>query len=473
MTSSSSLPDAALTALRAALGDDAVKPTPAPCLQEPRDLFTGHSPWLAEPRTTAQVVKALQVCSAHRIPVIPYGGGTGLVGGQTDTAVRASLLLSTARLNDIRRIDALDAVLVCGAGLTLHDVQQRAADHGMLFPLSLASEGSCTVGGNLATNAGGVNVLRYGNARALCLGVEAVLADGTVVSDLGGLRKDNTGYALSQLLIGSEGTLGVITAAALRLFPQPHERVATLAAVPHPRAALALLDRLQQALGERVTAFELISHQGIAFLAESGIAHRMPLTEESPWYVLTEVASGPDPALGDTVANLLADAASAELVDDAIIASNEAQRQALWHLRESIPEANRLVGSVASFDISVPISAIPDFIDHAQRALGALDSRLRINCFGHVGDGNLHFNSFPPTGASKADFRDVAGEVKRIVYDLVDTHGGSFSAEHGVGRQKTGQLAQYGDPGKLAAMRAIKQALDPHNLLNPGAVLPD
>lgn len=471
MTATRPFPESALRALRDSLGADAVIRTPEPYLHEPRALFTGHSPYLCTPGSTEAVVQTVRICASHRIPMLPYGGGTGLVGGQIDTAVRPSLLLSTEKLNDVRRVDATDSLMVCAAGVTLHDAQKHAEAQNMLFPLSLASEGSCTVGGNLATNAGGINVLRYGNARALCLGVEAVLANGSVLNDLGGLRKDNTGYALSQLLVGSEGTLGIITAAALRLFPMPQERVATLAAVPSPRNALALLDRLQQTFGERVSAFELIAHQGIAFLAEAGIDHRMPLDYDSPWYVLTEVASGKDPELRDRVESTLADAVESDDLFDAILSTSETQRRDLWHMRESIPEANRLIGSVASFDISIPIASIPVFIEETSASLLSLEPSLRINCFGHLGDGNLHFNSFPPAGANRSALSHLKAELNRRVYDMVHAHGGSFSAEHGVGRQKTAQLEQFGDPGRIEAMRLIKHALDPLNILNPGAIL--
>lgn len=471
MTQDSHFPPDALDALRNALGNAAVVETPAHYLHEPRDLFTGNSAWLCKPSSTDDVVRAVQICNTYRVPIVPYGGGTGLVGGQTNTAAKPTLLLSTERLIDVRRVDPEDSVLVCGAGLRLHAAQELAARHDKLFPLSLASEGSCTVGGNLATNAGGINVLRYGNARALCLGVEAVLADGTVVSDLRGLRKDNTGYALSDLLVGSEGTLGIITAAALRLFPQPRDRVAAFIAVPDPNRALALLGRLQDRFGERVSAFELIARQGIDFLAETGIEHRLPIEHPGPWYVLTEVASGPDMTLRGAVEDVLSDAAGSGELEDAVLAANESQRTALWHVRESIPEANRLVGSVASFDIAVPISAVPAFIAAGSEAIQTLDPDLRINCFGHFGDGNLHFNTFPPRGVGKRDKIHLAEPIKSAIYALVDSHGGTFSAEHGVGRQKVGQLNHYGDEGKLHAMRSIKRALDPNNLLNPGAVI--
>ena len=473
MTDKTAIPARTLTALRDAAGDDALRETQPHELTEPRDLFQGHSRWLCLPADTACVQRVVQVCNDHALPIVPHGGGTGLVGGQTDTAERPSLLLSTRRINALRAFNATDATMVCEAGMTLADAQSHASEHALLYPLSLASEGSCTVGGTLATNAGGINVLRYGSARALCLGVEAVLADGTLLRDLNGLRKDNTGYAVSDLLVGSEGTLGIITAACLRLFPAPRERATLLAAVPDPASALRVLSRLQHRFGERVSAFELIARQGVDFLVETRLQHRMPLAHPGPWYVLTEIASGEDPGLQSAIEDVLSNAFEAGDIEDAVLASSESQRQAMWHVRETIPEANRLVGSVASFDISVPVSRIPDFIKAGTAALGALDHRLRINCFGHLGDGNLHFNVFPPAGASKADFKPLNETVKSTVYGLVQAHDGSFSAEHGVGRQKTSQLSHFADPGKLQVIRTIKRALDPQNLLNPGAIVPE
>ncbi|MEO0999636.1 MAG: FAD-binding oxidoreductase, partial [Pseudomonadota bacterium] len=340
-----------------------------------------------------------------------------------------------------------------------------------LFPLSLASEGSARIGGLLGTNAGGIGVLRYGNARDLTLGIEAVLADGSVMGGLKALRKDNAGYDLRHLLIGSEGTLGIITAATLRLFPRPAEVATALIAVPGPEAALALLGRVQAALGETLSAFEILPAMARRFLAEAAPEFTAPALSETPWEVLMEAGAGPAAGLAERLEDTLAAAFEAGEATDALLAQNEAQRATFWQMRETIPEANRRIGAVASHDISVPVARIPAFLAEGAAGLAALDPALRINAFGHLGDGNLHYNVFPPEGADRGGYGNLREAVTRTVHDLVEAHGGSISAEHGIGRLKTGDLTRYGDPVRLAAMRAIKTALDPQNILNPGAVL--
>ena len=366
-----------------------------------------------------------------------------------------------------------DGVLVAEAGVALEAVQQAAAEAGRLFPLAMASQGSCRIGGNLATNAGGVQVLRYGNARDLCLGVEAVLADGSVHHGLKRLRKDNMGYDLKGLLIGSEGTLGVITAAVLKLFPRAgRERPPRCWQCPDPAAAVALLHALRARLGDGLTAFELIAAQGPAFIAEQHPDWRDPLEGRPRWRVLMEATGPAEGALAERAEAAFADLFEDGLATDGVIAASEAQRRAMWWTRETIPEANRKVGAIASHDISVPLSAIPSVIEEVRRAVKALDPTIRLNSFGHVGDGNLHLNAFPAEGRRAADYAETRGEVVRIVHDTAMAHGGSIAAEHGIGRVKRADLARFGDPAKLAAMRAIKAALDPNGILNPGAVLP-
>jgi FAD/FMN-containing dehydrogenase len=350
-------------------------------------------------------------------------------------------------------------------------VQAHAAQVGRLFPLALASEGSCRIGGNLATNAGGLNVLRYGNARDLCLGVEAVMPDGSIFNGLKRLRKDNTGYDLRHLLIGAEGTLGVITAASLRMFPQPAAVATALLAVASPDAALRLLALAGERLAGMVSAFELIHRMGLDFLAEVMPEVRSPLQGSPEWMVLIEIGLPDGFGPAEThMETLFAAGMAAGLVTDGVIAASEAQRAGLWRIRESIPEANRRIGSVSSHDISLPLGEVPAFIAKAGPALAQLGD-MRINCFGHLGDGNLHYNVFPPRGKSRNDYDNLRGAVKACVHDLVDAMGGSVSAEHGLGRLKVDDLERYGDPGKLAAMRAIKAALDPAGIMNPGAVL--
>jgi len=402
---------------------------------------------------------------------VPYAGGTGLVGGQVSGDGPAPVILSLERMDRIRQVSAPDNALVAEAGVILADVQAAAAEANRLFPLSLAAEGSCRIGGNLATNAGGVQVLRYGNARDLVLGVEAVLPDGSVHHGLRLLRKDNTGYDLRHLLIGSEGTLGVITAAALKLFPRPAETLTAMLAVPGPAAALDLLNRLRDRLGDGISAFELMSGQGIAFLRAAYPDRRDPLSGDPPWRVLMEIGAPPETNLVERTEAALADAMEAGLATDGIVAASEAQAAELWWIRETIPEANRHVGAVASHDISVPLARLAEFIEAGDAALAEIDPELRINCFGHVGDGNLHYNVFPPEGRTRADCEPLRPRVTEAVHGLASRVGGSLSAEHGVGRAKRADLARWGDPAKLAAMRAIKAALDPAGIMNPGAVL--
>lgn len=452
------------------LPDGTLSPPEPRHLEEPRGRWQGQAGVLARPRTVAEVATIVRACAAARVGVVPISGGTGLVGGQIMSQGPAPLLLSLERMTALRGIWPQENAMVVEAGMVLADAQAEAAKLGRLFPLSLASEGSCRIGGNLASNAGGTAVLRYGNARDLCLGLEAVLPDGTVFNGLTRLRKDNAGYDLRHLLIGSEGTLGVITAAGLKLFPQPAARVVALLAVPSPAAALELLALSGERAAGLVSGFELISRIGLDFLVETGFDLRAPFDPVPDWLVLLELElpAGLDPEI--TMASLYEAGAGAGLVTDGVIASSEAQARHLWELRETIPLANRRVGAVASHDISLPLSAIPGFVAEAPRAIAAL-GEFRVNCFGHLGDGNLHWNVFPAQGHARAEHEAVRERVKTAVHDLVHALGGSVAAEHGVGRLKVGDLARYGDPGKLAAMRAIKLALDPLGIMNPGAVL--
>jgi FAD/FMN-containing dehydrogenase len=362
-------------------------------------------------------------------------------------------------------------VLVAEAGCILAEVQAAARAAGRLFPLSLASEGSARIGGLLATNAGGIGVLRYGNARDLCLGVEAVLGDGTVVEGLGRVVKDNMGYDLRHLLIGAEGTLGLITAASLRLFPQPAETATAWVAVGSPTAALELLAALREALGGAISAFELMHAQGLAFLAEELPQVPQPPAPPTKWLVLVEAGEAAGAAVGARLEAALGAALEVGLAEDVLIAQSEAQRAVFWGVREAIPEANRQIGAISSHDIALPPSRLPEFIERGGPLVAGFDSSLRVNCFGHLGDGNLHYNVFPPRGRPRSDYEALRVPVKEAVHELVHALGGSVGAEHGVGRLKVGDLVRFGDPGKVAAMRAIKRALDPAGILNPGAVL--
>lgn len=439
-------------------------------LEEPRGRLSGTRGLLLAPSTTQEVAGIVTACNRAHVGVIPYGGGTGLVGGQVALEGPAPVILSLERMTRVRDYYPAEAVMTVEAGMVLEDIHTAAAAHNHLFPLTIASKGTARIGGILATNAGGVNVLRYGNARALCLGLEAVMPDGQIWNGLARLRKDNAGYDLRDLLIGAEGTLGVITAANLVLAPAPAGEGTALLSVRDPAAALKVYAMARAQMAEGISAFELIHRQGFDFLAETGIAHRRPLDPLPEWMVLIEVGlpQGLDPTAA--LETLFASALDAGVCDDGVIASSEQQRADLWYIRETIPEANRRIGSVSSHDISIPMGQIPAFVEQAPKALAQI-APFRINCFGHLGDGNLHFNVFPPRGQSRADQDHNRAAVKRLVHDLTDAFGGSVAAEHGVGRMKVTDLETYGDPVKLAAMRAIKAALDPNGIMNPGAVL--
>ena len=456
-------------ALRAMLPAAAFKDDAAGYLSEPRGRFAGQGLVVA-PGSTQEVAQLVAACADARIGVIPYGGGTGLVGGQLMAQGPKPVILSLERMNRIRAVYPSENVLVCDAGVILAEVQKAAADIDRLFPLSLASEGSARIGGLLATNAGGVNVLRYGNARALCLGLEVVRPDGTIWHGLTRLRKDNTGFDLRNLMIGSEGALGIITAAALKLAPRPVGVGAAMMAVPSPQAALDLLALAGAQIGDGISAFEIMHRQGIDFLAEVGPQLRQPFDDIPEWFVLIDVGlpAGLDPQTA--LENLFEAGFGQGLVTDGVIAQSQSQRQDFWNIRENIPEANRRIGSVSSHDISLPLSAIPAFIAQGEQALAAVGD-FRINCFGHLGDGNLHYNVFPAKGRTRADDDHLRGAVKQTVHDLVAQMDGSVSAEHGIGRLKVHDLEKYGDPAKLAMLRAIKDALDPLGIMNPGAVL--
>ncbi len=456
--------------LRAALPEGTLDAASARYLEEPRGRYAGQSGLLARPRTVEEVALIIRHAAAARVGVIPYGGGTGLVGGQVAPEGPAPLILSLERMTAIRDVLPEENVLIVEAGVILADAQTVAEGVDRLFPLSLAAEGSARIGGNLATNAGGTGVLRYGNARDLCLGLEAVLPDGQIWNGLTRLRKNNTGYDLRHLLIGAEGTLGVITAAALKLFARPARTGTALLVVDSPAAALELLGIARDQCGEMVSAFELMHRQGFDFLAETMPEVRQPFEVRPEWTVLIELGLTADMDPQDALGTLFATAADAGLVHDGLIAQSVAQAQAFWTIRETIPEANRRIGAVSSHDISVPLGAIAQFIVDGGQRLARM-GEFRINCFGHVGDGNLHYNVFPAPGCTRADHEAQRDEIKACVHDLVHELGGSISAEHGVGRLKVDDLERYGDPAKLSAMRAIKGALDPLGIMNPGAVL--
>ena len=442
----------------------------APHLEEWRSKYKGHTPLLLKPGSAAEVSAILRLCHETGTAVVTQGGNTGLVGGQIP--LHGEVLLSTKRLNRIRAVDKSGMTLSVEAGVTLAAVQQAASDAGLLFPLSLASEGSCTIGGNIATNAGGTHVLRYGMTRALVLGLEVVKADGTVLDLMRSLHKDNTGYDLKQLFIGSEGTLGVITAATLRLFPKPDVAVVAFAAVPSPAAAITLLNALQARTGGMLSAFELIPRVALEFVTRHIDGARDPLDASSLWYVLMEATGGRQANLAATFETALADAIQAGTATDAVVAASEAQAAALWKLRESISESQKREGASIKHDISVPVAAIPDFIARAVPQVLKLAPGARAVTFGHLGDCNLHFNFNSPRAGDDPAFLAQWDEIQQVVHDIVKDFGGSISAEHGIGAMKVATLPRYKSHEELDAMRAIKTVFDPKNILNPGKTVP-
>jgi FAD/FMN-containing dehydrogenase len=461
-----------LDRLKAAAGPKGFSEDPAeiaPHLAEWRGRYHGTTPLLLKPETTAEVSAVLSICNETRTPIVPQGGNTGLVGGQIPLG--GEILLSLTRMDHIRCIDAGDMSAIAEAGVILARVQEAAEQAGAYFPLGLAAEGSATIGGNISTNAGGINVLRYGSARQLALGLEVVLADGRVLDLLKTLRKDNTGYDLKQLFIGAEGTLGVITAAALKLFPAPQLRETAFVAVRDPAAAITLLRCLEDATGGLVSAFELMPRLGIDLVLAHIPNARDPLNISSPWYVLTEATSGAGFPLRRILEETIAAAIENGLALDATLAANEPQSAALWRLRESFSEAQKLEGASIKHDVSVPVHAIPEFLTRGCAAVGTMVPGVRPVPFGHAGDGNIHFNFSVPKNGDGAAFLARWDEVSRVVHDLVNSLGGSISAEHGLGIMKRDEIIRYKGAAELDVMRALKRTLDPNNILNPGKVV--
>jgi FAD/FMN-containing dehydrogenase len=442
-----------------------------PYVTDWRGRFHGRALAVVRPGGTDEVAAVVRACAELGVPIVAQGGNTGQCGGATPDAQGNAIVLSLTRMNRVRAVDPDNATLTAEAGVPLAAVQQAAGDNGLLFPLSLAAEGSCTIGGNVSTNAGGTAVLRFGNARELVLGIEVVLADGRIWNGLRGLRKDNTGYDLKQLFIGAEGTLGVVTAAVLKLYPAPRTRVTALAAAPDVASTVRLLRDLRATLGDRITGFELMSALSIAVSRKHHPALPDPCPGH-PWYALVQVD---DNAIDSPIAAQLEQALGAAIESrvalDATIAQSGEQARALWALRENIAEAQRREGPNIKHDISLPVSAIPRFLDEARDALNAALPGVRFVTFGHLGDGNVHYNLAAPEGADSAAFMANAPRANRIVHDLVAAHGGSISAEHGIGQLKRDELTRYKSPTELDLMRTVKAALDPAGIFNPGKVL--
>ncbi len=453
--------------LKAALGPAGWSEDPeriAPKLVEWRDRWVGATPFLALPKMTAEVAAVVGICAEARQPITTQGGNTGLVGGQIP---QGEVLLSTERLRAIREVEPYDDVLVAEAGVTLAQVHEAAAAVRRRFPLGLASEGSATVGGVVSTNAGGTQVLRYGMTRSLVLGLEAVLPNGEIWNGLKRLRKDNTGYDLKQLLIGAEGTLGVVTAAALKLHPVMASRAVAMIGVARPEAALNLLTRAKDETGGAVEAFELMGRLGVDFALRNIPGTRDPLAEPHPWYVLAEFSSGEPGSAETAMARFLETGLAAGLVADAVVAQTEAQARALWAIRENQSPAQKPEGATWKHDIAVPVSQVPAFLAEATAAMQGFAPGARIAAFGHVGDGNIHYDVLRGEGASDSEHAARRDAGSRIVHDIVAGLGGSISAEHGLGAMKTAEGARYKSAVELAAQRAIRHALDPHRILNP------
>src|SRR5262245_11475597 len=465
------LPAELIAKFRAIVGDKyAVTDTAdiAPYVTEERDLFHGRSPLVLRPGSTAEVSEICKLASAHKIALVPQGGNTGLVGGQTPH--NGEVVVSLRRLDKIREVDTASNTMTCEAGVVLQIAQAKAAEVDRLFPLSLGAEGSCTIGGNLSTNAGGTAALAYGVAREMALGLEVVLADGRVLNVLSKLKKDNTGYNLHNLFIGAEGTLGIITTATLKLFPKPRAIETAFVGLKSPAQALKLLAIAQAEAASAVTSFELLAEMAVDFSIRHGIDVRDPLEAKHPWYVLMELSSPRDDAR-TTLEAILAKGMEDGIVDDAVIAANLSQRQAFWKLRDEMSAAQKPEGGSIKHDISVPVASVPDFIAEADAAVVKLIPGSRPVPFGHLGDGNIHYNVSQPVGGNTADFMNRWHEVNKVVFDIVLKMGGSISAEHGIGVLKRDELPDVKDKTAIELMRAFKAMLDPNGIMNPGKVL--
>lgn len=470
------VPSALIDALRRRLGPAGVLTDPAdtaPYCEDWRRLYRGHTPAVLRPADTTEVAEAMRLCARAGAAIVPQGGNTSMVGGATVSKDGSQFVLSLSRMNRVRAIDPVDMTMEIEAGVPLKSAQEAAAEAGCLLPLSISSEGSAQIGGVLATNAGGNNTVRYGNARELVLGLEVVLPDGQVWNGLRRLHKDNTGYCLRQLFVGSEGTLGIITAAVLKLFPRPREIAVGLCAVPSPEAALSLFNRLQQHDAAAVQAYEYMSGLGVELVLRHIPAAVLPLTRPAAHYALIELATPREGAgLREALETVLSAALEDGLVEDAVIAESGAQRAALWRLREEHSEAQKRAGVSVKNDVSVPVSKVPELIRRAGEACERLVPGIRYVPFGHLGDGNIHVNLVQPEGADGAEFLARDHELMDAVNDIVRELDGSFSAEHGIGRLKPYLMPEWRGGAELDLMRRIKSALDPAGILNPGKVLP-
>jgi FAD/FMN-containing dehydrogenase len=463
-----------LDQLRAIVGERGIVPTAeqAPFENDWRGAYHGRAAAVVKPASTEEVSRVVALLSAAGVAIVPQAGNTSLCGASVPDNSGRQVILNVSRMNRVRSVDVENNTMTVEAGCILANLQAEADRHDRLFPLSLGAEGSCEIGGNLSTNAGGTGVLRYGNTRELVLGIEAVLPDGRIWNGLRGLRKDNTGYDLKHLFVGAEGTLGIITAAVLKLFPKPRSIASAFVAIASPAEAVKLLSFLRARVGDRVTGFELFSRVCVDMVVKNIPGTRDPLPSGRTWFVLVEIS---DSTVGDAVQDLLHEALAAGveegLVEDAMVAASETQRRELWKMREEITEAQKPEGISVKHDISVPVSQVPAFIARADEALGKRFPGIRIVAFGHVGDGNIHYNTSNPDPAAARERMAYSPEVNRIVYDVVASLQGSISAEHGLGQLKRDEIRHYKDAVEMDLMRAIKATLDPRGIMNPGKVL--
>jgi FAD/FMN-containing dehydrogenase len=469
------VPQTVIDRLKSVVGPGGFLDTPSeiePYCKSFRGNWVGLSPLVLRPRTAEEVSAILRICNETGTAVVPQGGNTGLTYGSQPDRTMKDVIVSTNRMRAIREIDLQNDTMTVEAGVVLQDIQRRASEVDRLFPLSLGAEGSCQIGGNISTNAGGIQVLRYGNTRNLVLGLEVVLADGRIWNGLRGLRKDNTGYDLKHLFIGAEGTLGIITAAVLKLFPKPTDAQTAWVAVESPEAGVDLLTHMRATVGESVTSFELIGRSIVDHLLAGVPGHTDPLPQVYPWYVLMEITGqGAPGSLADPLAAALEQAAEKGLVLDAVIASSSEQAKRLWKMREDFAFAQLAAGGTIAHDVSVPLSRITEFIRRSDAALKAAYPTIRFCCFGHVGDGNLHYNPVRPVDWTYEQFAAEREPINKIVHDIVVELGGSISAEHGIGRMRLDENLRYKSAVEIDLMNAVKRALDPKNILNPGKVV--
>ena len=441
-------------------------------LVEQRGLYHGRTPLVLRPSSPQEVSEIMKLASESRTPIVPQGGNTGLVGAQQPDESATEIIVSMERLNKIRSIDVEGNLALVEAGVVLQTLQEKVDEKGRFFPLSLGSEGTCQIGGNLSSNAGGTDVLAYGNTRELCLGLEVVLPDGRILDDLRYVKKDNSGYDLKDLFIGAEGTLGIITAAVMKLFPKPQGKAVAYAGMKSPEKALELLLLAQKKAGSMLTGFELMAKVGMEMSLRYVKGAHAPLEHESEWYVLLDLSSShSDGEASNTIEDILADALQQGIIEDASIARSVSQQKEFWRLREDMSPAQKLEGGSIKHDISVPIASIPDFISEAAKIIETISPGARIVCFGHMGDGNLHYNVSQPVGADKQTYLSLWGEMNHRIHTLVMSYNGSFSAEHGIGQLKRKELVAFKSPVALSLMRSIKQLFDPKNIMNPGKML--